>query len=150
MTACGPHRVTATTAALRVGGRAAAPPQLSPAERPITVSGCLQMSGSGGYIVTAVNEPTTAGAPAAVRNRIERERIAAARQAYVLNGQRHALAPLVGTSVRVEGQLVRQPDIVQALEQKDVALDAGNLAAIDVAAAERVAPACGRGGQKKG
>jgi hypothetical protein len=148
MTACGPHTVNGTTA-LRTAGRAAsAVPAVSPAERPVTVSGCLQMSGTGGYIVTAVNEPTTVGAPAAVRNRIERERIAAARQAYVLNGGQHELSPLVGTEVRIEGRLARQPRIVQALEHNDVALDAGDLAAIDVAAAERVAPACGQGGQQ--
>ncbi len=146
--ACGPQTNEPPEAANANTGTPMASSEASPANGPVTVTGCLQQSG-GDYILTAMNEPSTSGAPAAAGHgsQVGREQANEARHAYKLNSDQD-LAVLVGKSVTVRGTVARHSDVVRTGNQKVEDLDAGDLAAVDVTTINQVADACGQAKQQ--
>jgi hypothetical protein len=129
--------------ALAAGGALVIAAACGPRNTPITVTGCLQRDG-GDFILTAMNEPSTSGAPAAVTNKVDREEITEAKHAYKLSDvDEDQVRPMVGNSIKVVGTLARRADVTQAVERKSDELEPSDLAEIDVARVARVARSCG-------
>ncbi len=145
VTACGPNNADTTSAVDPDTGAPGASDVTTRTGSPITVTGCLQQEDHD-YILTAMNEPGMAGAPAAAGNKVGTEQLTEARHAYKLSS-RDDLDVLVGKSVRVEGTLARRSDVVRTGNQPTTDrqdLDQGDLAAIDVTTINQVADACGQ------
>ena len=124
---------------------------------PITLTGCLQKGDGSNYILTQVNEPSAAGAPAPKGDdsKVAREQMNAAEHAYRLKDDRNDLGTLVGKQVRVSGTLARRADLDDKVgtsgandrdrdNDKDrVKIHEGDLAQVDVSDVQQVAAACG-------
>jgi hypothetical protein len=111
---------------------------------PITVTGCLQRGANDDFILTAMNEPSTSGAPAA-GDKVDREQLTEAKHAYKLtDADEDQLKSMVGNSVKVVGTIARQSDVARASQKPSDELAQSDLAQIDVARVQRVAESCGK------
>ncbi len=156
--ACGPNNKTENpTTSPEAGASATSGVTPAAGEQPMTVSGCLQRA-DGEFVVTTMNEPDTAGAPAreerpdtakaqsSTGNKVASEQYAEARHAYKLNSdnQDDTLEGFLGKRVTVQGTLTRQSDLAQ---ESRTDYGASDLAAIHVTHVEEVAGACGDAGK---
>jgi hypothetical protein len=147
--ACGPNTAERSQAANPNAETPTASNQANPStNQAITVTGCLQRAGND-FVLTAMNEPATSGAPAptgtsATGNRVDREQMTEAKHAYKLTDvDDDQLKPMVGNSVQVVGTIARPSEVAQAM-QKSNDLDKGDLAEVHVARVQRVADSCGK------
>jgi hypothetical protein len=128
-------------------GSAESPAGTSAERSPRTLTGCLQQGdGNDDFILTQVNEQpgpvatTGENESTAVQDRQQE----AAASSYRLSGGPDNLRDLVGHQVRVTGTIADRGDVQE--RDRDDEINQGDLARLDVTAAESVAAACGSAG----
>ena len=125
-------------------------------DRPMALTGCLQQGdGDGDFILTQVNEQPGPVATSGERDNSERdnaavqkEQRAAAARSYRLSGGPDNLRDLVGHQVRLTGTVEDRGDVQE--RDRDDEIKEGDLASLDVTAAESVATVCGSATSRSG
>lgn len=154
------HQQTTILPHAAVSEPAPIPPPTAQPEH-VTLTGCLQEGKAGAYILTELNEPSQpdSSKPAVVAQ----EKLAAAEVAYrLLSNDHQMLAELVGSRVRIQGNVTRpsdlmadnntnrghstgtagQSDEIKAIESGRI-IRQHDLAQVDVSSIEQIANACG-------
>ncbi len=112
---------------------------------PVTISGCLQKTGGlNNFVITQANRMESVGTSgAAGSNSVENKEIVAASKSYRLSGgDNDELNNMIGKQVRVVGTLTERAHIVAQDNDKSPAVDADDLAKVDIQSVTKTVDAC--------